>query len=112
MIMNGLMRKFNYEEYYKQLEIMPDPIMASELPKVKLNLKGIRDYARKKVFQSPVFRMQKSSFLLKHKTNNLIHLPLVLGGNIYSYMFYCYMSHFFWNIFLKYLWCRNFSKPH
>ena len=27
---------------------MPDPIMASELPKVKLNLKGIRDYARKK----------------------------------------------------------------
>ena len=48
MIMNGLMRKFNYEEYYKQLEIMPDPIMASELPKVKLNLKGIRDYARKK----------------------------------------------------------------
>ena len=48
MIMNGLMRKFNYEEYYKQLETMPDPIMASELPKVKLNLKGIRDYARKK----------------------------------------------------------------
>ena len=46
--MNGPMRKFNYEEYYKQLEIMPDPIMASELPKVKLNLKGIRDYARKK----------------------------------------------------------------
>ena len=48
MIMNGPMRKFNYEEYYKQLEIMPDPIMANELPKVKLNLKGIRDYARKK----------------------------------------------------------------
>ena len=48
MIMNGLMRKFNYEEYYKQLETMPDPIMASELPKVKLDLKGIRDYARKK----------------------------------------------------------------
>ena len=46
--MNGLMRKFNYEEYYRQLETMPDPIMASELPKVKLNLKGIRDYARKK----------------------------------------------------------------
>ena len=48
MTMNGPMRKFNYEEYYKQLEIMPDPILASELPKVKLNLKGIRDYARKK----------------------------------------------------------------
>lgn len=27
---------------------MPDPIMASELPKVKLDLKGIRDYARSK----------------------------------------------------------------
>lgn len=27
---------------------MPDPIMASELPKVKLNLKGIRDFARNK----------------------------------------------------------------
>lgn len=48
MIMSGPMRKFNYEEYYKQLETMPDPIMASDLPKVKLNLKGIRDYARKK----------------------------------------------------------------
>ena len=46
--MNGLMRKFNYEEYYKQLETMPDPIMASELHKVKLNLKGIRDYAKEK----------------------------------------------------------------
>lgn len=46
--MSGLMRKFNYEQYYKQLETMPEPIMASELPKVKLNLKGIRDYAQKK----------------------------------------------------------------
>ena len=46
--MNGQMRKFNYKEYYKQLETMPDPIMVSELPKVKLNLKGVRDYARKK----------------------------------------------------------------
>ena len=48
MIMNGLMRKFNYEEYYKQLETMPEPVMTSQLPKVKLNLKGVRDYARKK----------------------------------------------------------------
>lgn len=69
MIMNGLMRKFNYEEYYKQLETMPDPIMASKLPKVKLNLKGIRDYARKKVFQLPVFQVPKSNFLLNHDFN-------------------------------------------
>ena len=31
MIMNGLMRKFSYDEYYKQLKTMPDPIMASEV---------------------------------------------------------------------------------
>ena len=46
--MSGQMRKFNYAEYHKQLECMPEPIMASELPKVKLNLKGIREYAREK----------------------------------------------------------------
>ena len=46
--MSGQMRKFNFEKYYEQLKTMPDPIMASELPKVKLNLKGIRDYARNK----------------------------------------------------------------
>ena len=62
--MNGLMRKFNYEEYYKQLETMPDPIMASELPKVKLNLKGIRDYARKKgVSISSLSDVEKQLFI-------------------------------------------------
>ena len=48
MIMNGQMRKFNSEKYYEQLENMPEPIMASELPKVKINLRGVREYARKK----------------------------------------------------------------
>ena len=47
MIMNGQMRKFNFEKYYEQLKNMPKPIMASELPKVKLNLRGVREYARK-----------------------------------------------------------------
>ena len=46
--MNGQMRKFNFEKYNDQLKTMPDPIIASELPKVKLDLKGIRDYARSK----------------------------------------------------------------
>lgn len=46
--MNGQMRKFNFEKYYEQLENMQEPIMASELPKVKLNLRGVREYARKK----------------------------------------------------------------
>lgn len=46
--MSGQMRKFNFEKYHEQLKTMPDPIMASELPKVKLNLRGIREYARQK----------------------------------------------------------------
>ena len=48
MIMDRTMRKFKYEEYYKQLEIMLEPIMESKLQKVTLNLKGIRNYARTK----------------------------------------------------------------
>lgn len=79
------MRRFNYKEHYKQLEIMTVSIMASKLPKVKLNLKGLRDYARKKALQLPVFQMQKSNFLLKHKTNNIIYLPFILSGNFYDY---------------------------
>lgn len=46
--MNGQMRKFNFEKYYEQLENMQEPIMDSALPKVTLNLRGVREYARKK----------------------------------------------------------------
>lgn len=46
--MNGLMRKFDYERYFEQIRTMPEPVMVSELPKVKLNLKGIREYAKSK----------------------------------------------------------------
>ena len=46
--MNGQMRKFDYSRYYKALETMPDPIVASELPKVKLDLRGVRNYAKQK----------------------------------------------------------------
>ena len=46
--MNGPMRKFNYNEYRKSLESMPEPIKASELPKVKLDLRGARKYAEQK----------------------------------------------------------------
>lgn len=46
--MNGLMRKFDYTRYVEQLKTMSEPVMASELPKVKLDLKGIREYAREK----------------------------------------------------------------
>lgn len=46
--MNGLLSKFNYNKYYEQIKTMPEPIMMSELPKVKLNLNGIREYAKSK----------------------------------------------------------------
>ncbi|MCM1135122.1 MAG: hypothetical protein NC400_06040 [Clostridium sp.] len=46
--MSGQMRKYNYENYHKQLKAMQEPVMAGELPKVKLNLRGIREYAKKK----------------------------------------------------------------
>lgn len=48
MTMSGPMRKFNYSEYCKSLESMPEPIKASELPKVKLDLRGARKYAAQK----------------------------------------------------------------
>ena len=46
--MNGLMRKFDYERYFEQIKTMPEPIMVGELPKVKLDLRGIREYAKNK----------------------------------------------------------------
>ena len=51
--MSGQMGKFDFEAYNQQLKTMPEPVMASELPKVKRNLHGIRNYARK-VLPSPV----------------------------------------------------------
>lgn len=47
MTMSGQMRKFNFDAYFEQLKTMPEPIMVSELPKVKLDLRGVRDYAQK-----------------------------------------------------------------
>lgn len=46
--MNGLMRRFDYERYFEQIKTMPEPMMVSELPKVKLDLRGIREYAKSK----------------------------------------------------------------
>lgn len=42
--MNG--QKMNYSKYYKSLETMPDPIMVTQLPKVKMNVNEIVRYAR------------------------------------------------------------------
>lgn len=66
MIMNGLMRKFDYERYFEQLKTMPEPIMMSELPKVKLNLKGIREYAKNKgVAIASLTEEEKQLFITK-----------------------------------------------
>lgn len=46
--MSGLTRRYNYEKYNEQLRTMQEPVLAGELPNVKLNLRGIREYARKK----------------------------------------------------------------
>lgn len=43
-----MMRKFDYERYFEQIRTMPEPIMMSELPQVKLDLRGIREYAKSK----------------------------------------------------------------
>lgn len=44
--MNGQM--MNYNKYYKSLEIMPKPIMVSQLPKAKIENKKMFAYARNK----------------------------------------------------------------
>lgn len=43
-----MMRKFDYQRYFEQIRTMPEPIMMSALPKVKLDLWGSRDYAKSK----------------------------------------------------------------
>lgn len=64
--MNGLMRKFDYERYFEQIKTMPEPIMTSELPKVKLDLKGIREYAKRKgVAIASLTEEEKNRFITK-----------------------------------------------
>ena len=46
MIMSG--QTMNYNRYYKSLEKMPDPIMPKNLPKAKIDINGLVDYARRK----------------------------------------------------------------
>lgn len=41
-----MMRKFDYERYFGQIKMMPEPIMMSGLPKVKLDLRRVREYAK------------------------------------------------------------------
>lgn len=64
--MNGLMKKFDYERYFEQIRTMPEPIMMSELPKVKLDLRGIREYAKSKgVAIASLSEEEKQLFITK-----------------------------------------------
>lgn len=44
--MNGQM--MSYSRYYESLKSMPEPIMPSQLPKVKMDINEIVQYARSK----------------------------------------------------------------
>ncbi len=37
----------NYSKYYKSMKTMEDPVMPSQLPKVKMDSNGLVAYARK-----------------------------------------------------------------
>ena len=60
--MNG--QRMNYSKYYKQLKTMDEPVLPSQLPKVKVDLGAISKYAKKKgVHVSELTESEKSSFL-------------------------------------------------
>lgn len=46
--MNEPARKFDHERYFAQIETMSEPVIESEIPKVKLDLRGIREYTKSK----------------------------------------------------------------
>lgn len=58
------MRRFNFEKYYEQLKNMPEPMMVNELPKVRLNLKGVQEYTKEKgVSAASLSEDEKSLFI-------------------------------------------------
>jgi hypothetical protein len=44
MIMSG--QTMNYKKYYDYLKTMPEPIMPSQLPKIKINFSTISKFAK------------------------------------------------------------------
>lgn len=61
------MENFDFARYCKQLKEMPGPVMVSELPKVKLDLKGIKDYAEKKgIPVSDLIEVEKEKFIQRY----------------------------------------------
>ena len=48
MITTGQVRKYNWKRYYEQLENMDGPVLPSELPRVKIDIRGALAYAKEK----------------------------------------------------------------
>lgn len=62
--MSGLM--MNYKDYYAYVNTMNQPVMPSELPKVKIRLRDMAAYARQKEIKiSELSDEEKNSFIEK-----------------------------------------------
>lgn len=62
--MSGLM--MNYNKYYEQLRNMPEPVLPSQLPKIKVNLSALSNYARQKgIPVSQLSEEEKALFISK-----------------------------------------------
>lgn len=70
-IMNGQM--MNYKKYNQILKTMPQPISLSQIPKVKIDYKGLKEYAQKKgISPAKLTDEEKNKFISGGKTMDWI----------------------------------------
>ncbi len=61
-----MMREFDCDRYFEQIRTMPKPIMMSEVQKVKLDLRGIRKYAKSRgVAIASLSKEEKQLYIIK-----------------------------------------------
>ena len=64
IIIRGLM--MNYIKYYEQLGNMAEPVLPNQLPKIKINLSALSNYARQKgIPVSQLSEKEKAQFISK-----------------------------------------------
>lgn len=69
--MNGQM--MNYKKYNEILKTMPQPISLSQIPKVKIDYKGLKEYAKAKgVAPAHLSDAEKNQFIKNGKTMDWI----------------------------------------
>ncbi len=69
--MNGQM--MNYKKYNEILKTMPQPIPLSQIPKVKIDYKGLKEYAKAKgVAPAHLSDAEKNQFIKNGKTMDWI----------------------------------------